>query len=410
MELQPLSDASLLGSVFHGNTGSVGAGGLLGSSEVELWNDVWTSQQRCHRGEVGPACDPCGPGTYSDTEGWQTFGECLQCPQGTYVSRTGAETCESCAPGTFSAGTGASSCAACPVGKVQPDERQPACLPCEAGLTQPLPGMTTCALCPPNYFCPADTASPTPCPLGSVSEGQGGSVSSEDCVCAVGYYGSQGNRHAPCIACPYGTYQDNFAMSSCILCPAGTNTSTPAASKPEQCNVPIVPPAPFAQVDVRVQLRLVGTEAETNASAPLLLQAVAAVASVSVDKVLLISITEAFGRVPKQGPRREGVAPLAYLLDESVGSNLLELPGGSRVRERGSSVAGASAGGVGSVGQDPRSNSEVHTRRRTVVGMQVRDRGQSAAVEAIVFAAYCTILLVVRVDAVCMCGRVCVWV
>jgi hypothetical protein len=84
-------------------------------------------------------------------------------------------------------------------------------------------GQTACASCPPGFYCPAGTASPLPCPRGSMSDGSSASSSPADCLCDLGYYGAGG--HAPCSVCAFGTYQRDFGMSSCTQCPPGTNTT-----------------------------------------------------------------------------------------------------------------------------------------------------------------------------------------
>ena len=89
----PLSEADLFGNVFGA---SMGTGRDM---SLQPLNDVYTTQQRCRKGHVGPACAPCAEGSYSEQEGWLPRGECITCPAGKF-SGPGASSCQPCPAGT----------------------------------------------------------------------------------------------------------------------------------------------------------------------------------------------------------------------------------------------------------------------------------------------------------------------
>ena len=88
----PLSEGDLFGNVFGG---SVGTGRDM---SIQPLNDVHTTQQRCRKGHVGPACVPCAEGSYSEPEGWLPRVECITCPAGKF-SGPGASSCQPCPAG-----------------------------------------------------------------------------------------------------------------------------------------------------------------------------------------------------------------------------------------------------------------------------------------------------------------------
>jgi hypothetical protein len=347
------------GDIFAGAEASADGDGRGPGAGLTLHNDVWTTQQRCRPGHVGPACQTCLPGSYSDQEGWLPFTECTLCPQGYYNPESGADRCQTCGAGKVAADLGAAECQACAAGKVQPDVGQQACVACEAGTKQPLPGQIHCDDCPANYYCPAGTAAPLPCPDGSVSEVAGGASSPSECQCSEGYFGADG--HAPCRMCPFATFQRDFGMTSCIDCPPDTNTSSVAAVSADQC-VPAGPAAPPIDLRaIRVQVRMAGSEDVINASLPAITTGLSSAALVSPESVTIVSVSEAFGRLPK-----------GMLNAEAVG-------GGGRRRD---------AGGVARAeGGEEKRGSEM---RRGGSGLRDRGAGDGGQV-AVEYGLYCTV-------------------
>jgi hypothetical protein len=55
----PEGEGVLFEDLFGNGRGGAGGGGREGGG---VMNDVWTTQQRCHKGEVGPVCHMCAPG------------------------------------------------------------------------------------------------------------------------------------------------------------------------------------------------------------------------------------------------------------------------------------------------------------------------------------------------------------
>lgn len=297
-------NASFPGDIFAdaGASAGYGRGPAWG---LTLHSDVWTTQQRCRRGHVGPACQACSPGSYSDQEGWLPFTECTECPRGYYSPESGTDQCQKCGAGKVAADMGAAECQDCAAGKVQLEKGQQECVACEAGSKQPLPGQIHCDDCPANYYCPSGTAVPLPCPDGSVSEVAGGATNPEDCQCSEGFFGEGG--HAPCRMCPFASFQRDFGMTSCIKCPPGTNTSSVGGVSADQC-VPAGPAAPPLDLRaIRVQVRMAGSKDDINASLPAIATGLSSATSVSPESVTIVSVSEAFGRLPNSVLNAEGV-------------------------------------------------------------------------------------------------------
>ncbi|KAM4652057.1 LOW QUALITY PROTEIN: uncharacterized protein O3C94_014393 [Discoglossus pictus] len=199
-----------------------------------------------------PAGYYCVPGT--------EYGYQHPCPRGTFSNKTGLVSIEGCVPcpgGWFCATPGLSS----PSGH---------CLPgfyCVLKAQIPNPeGDETGSWCPSGYYCPAESSSPFPCPMGTYQPYQGMSSHNSCLPCPVGKFckgeglpevsgnclsgfycvsraivesPADGVTGAPCpkghfcpsgaaapIACMNGFFQDLERATSCKTCPAGSYCNT----------------------------------------------------------------------------------------------------------------------------------------------------------------------------------------
>lgn len=264
-----------------------------GAGQVEL-SDVWVTQQRCRKGQVGPACRPCDPGTFSLEEGALTSYVCEACPKGHEAPESGSEACRSCARGFYADSQGMPSCLPCPPGHIQQAlaSKSEACTPCPAGTHQPLPGMTECVDCPQGYYCAEGASDPVGCPLGSYTDfGTGKGLDS--CVCIAGFSSQSGS--APCQACAQGSYQPLKGSNECLACPAGKITSSDASIADWECES-FTPPPPPASTPQRetfdFRLGIAAEMSKVNASIPTYIQAIAMTARVSTPQVSLTGIKE----------------------------------------------------------------------------------------------------------------------
>uniref|UniRef100_W5M2P7 Tyrosine-protein kinase ephrin type A/B receptor-like domain-containing protein n=1 Tax=Lepisosteus oculatus TaxID=7918 RepID=W5M2P7_LEPOC len=236
----------------------------------------------CPAGSAAPS--PCPTGTFSNSTGLQSPGQCAVCPPGTHCSGSNnTSPAGPCAPGYFCTGGSSSSyqheaqeghytllgavrAEPCPLGTFQPDRAQSTCLPCLQGHFCNQTGAVQPTQCPPGHYCPPGAVLPSSCPVGSYSA-QGGAedvghcspcdpgmfcgssglsapqgvcapgfycaggattatpvaVSSGD-VCPAGYYCPLGSRHPRAHPCPPGTWSNAVGAhneSSCWPCPAG---------------------------------------------------------------------------------------------------------------------------------------------------------------------------------------------
>lgn len=125
-------------------------------------------------------------------------------------------------------GTGATA-VPCPAGTYQPNTGRTsidACLPCPEGYYCRA-AAATYLLCPAGSYCLANTPGqattpfvPTMCPPGTHTNGVSGLTNSDGCIgCPPGYYCPQGSA-TPTI-CPAGTYQPHHnvtTLGSCLPC------------------------------------------------------------------------------------------------------------------------------------------------------------------------------------------------
>ena len=178
----------------------------------------------CERGYFSPfmgadACQMCLPGTYQGTTG-QTA--CLACSAGT-VSGDAADQCTPCPPETYQAGN---DCLACPTGK---------------HTVLPSGGATECVACPPNTWSDSNAGCQL-CPPWSSSRGGTGPLG---CMCMGGLYlyQSPGAGQLSCMICPAGKYSSG-TTNTCIACPPGTYNGGQAAAACTPC-----PPGTYGTAD-----------------------------------------------------------------------------------------------------------------------------------------------------------------
>ncbi|EKX37161.1 hypothetical protein GUITHDRAFT_145261 [Guillardia theta CCMP2712] len=211
----------------------------------------------CSRGYMGFSwkCQPCQPGTYKPNvtgstdlqlyySGFQLLDLCVKCPPMTFNDLPGqssASSCLPCLPGS-TAPEGSASCS-CPAGQYDTDPTgQASCLPCPSNTFNDHAGqlgVSSCLPCPNNsysaegqvacfcnygYFSAGQCLG---CPAGKYKQDVGcfdcpafatsneGSVSSSQCFCRGGYYGSP--------------------SSSCLICPLNTTSLPGAAATLSDC-------------------------------------------------------------------------------------------------------------------------------------------------------------------------------
>ncbi|XP_071497018.1 uncharacterized protein [Diadema antillarum] len=227
-------------------------------------------------GENSQGCTLCIAGYYCPEQGLSWPYECTRgffcpagsafpqpCPTGTYGNSTllrRSEDCTPCPGGYYCEGAG---------------NQEPTDV-CDAGFycswkalsSAPVDGFTG-DVCPPGGYCPAGSAFPANCPLGTYSNSSG-SKSPDDCIaCDPGYYCAGDNNPeptGPCRAgyyctggsgtpiqhevpaghysqdaaykaepCERGTYQTATASSSCLDCPQGAYCNSSGTATPEPC-------------------------------------------------------------------------------------------------------------------------------------------------------------------------------
>ncbi|CDW74865.1 cast multi-domain protein [Stylonychia lemnae] len=217
---------------------------------------------RCPLGSTDPIS--CSDYTYQDMKGQEN---CKDCPPGYNCTKTGLSLCgaqfycpqsqvrQACPAGRFTFKYNASTindCLACLPGYYckSDDVTGIVILPCPAGVvcTSEATNSSGNNPCPAGYFCPAKTSYPRKCPPGkycATTEGLERLVEPTG-LCSQGYYctlgassrtpldGMTGDRcprgkYCPegsfvPIACPIGTYNDQFTQTSdaaCKACPVG---------------------------------------------------------------------------------------------------------------------------------------------------------------------------------------------
>ena len=165
--------------------------GIYPSSQVEC---KWGAY--CLEGRILES--DCDIGTYNPyTRRWLPL-HCLPAPPGYYVDSMGADRVSGmCGEGYY-----------CPVGSTSAMG-----IPCPDGTYRDLPGgkdVADCGLCPPGFFCPEHTVTPTICPKGMYCP----SASAYPLPCPLGTFGgSKGLRYVQeCTQCWKGRYCDGVGL------------------------------------------------------------------------------------------------------------------------------------------------------------------------------------------------------
>ena len=221
-----LTDCNLCTAAYYlvGNTCTICPGGKTSQA-------LASSCTNCGIGTYGQSgvCSSCQAGKFQNEQGKSS---CKLCPQGSYLTTTGADSsddCTSCTAGKYNGATGstsnvctncpagtisaarAASCSNCPAGQFQASSGQSSCGSCTGGKYQNLNGQTSCKLCG----------------AGTYHNNNGQTAESACTNCAAGRYSSAGATS--CTNCAAGQYS-SAAAASCTNCNAGQYSSAAAAS------------------------------------------------------------------------------------------------------------------------------------------------------------------------------------
>jgi len=174
----------------------------------------------CERGKYKDSsgnvvCNSCMPGKYSTTTAARSINTCQQCRQhSASVEANGAATgciCNAGYSGQFSH----------------------SCTACEAGKYKDTNANMNCHLCAPGSFSTAIAAtSSDTCQICSRTHhtSAAGSDSPDDCVCNVGYSGTD-----TCTACVRGKYKAFIGNGVCDSCMSGKYSLATAARADNEC-------------------------------------------------------------------------------------------------------------------------------------------------------------------------------
>ena len=251
---------------------------------------------------VSGKCQPCAPGSYSNTKaslkclpciggtiaplpgssyckpcnrGWYAVDgiKCvssdivIECLPGYTLSKHGTD-CVPCAPGTFEE---SGKCKACAPGTFSSEEASTKCLLCTdfGSLVAPNPGSVSCDRCdrpfstdggincnPPPNICavtsmrpstvPTYKPSPAPTTIGGIPTTS--PTPSPFRMCGVGYYFDGINmvpcprgtywRFFKCYPCEPGTYNPYLGSGRCLACGKGSVATLPGSTECCTCNIP----------------------------------------------------------------------------------------------------------------------------------------------------------------------------
>ena len=164
------------------------------------------------------SCDPCSPGTFSDTSG---VSFCNGCPAGYSQRDEGQTKCTRCKANTFTSVAQTVRCTRCPVGWGQTETAAQTCTQCTSGMYGPTQGVG-CVKCNRGKFqINPGQDSCTPCPIGESQESYGAT----ECVqCLEGKYQDVVGQVA-CKECTGNQYQDEPGQTQCKTCSGGSVTA-----------------------------------------------------------------------------------------------------------------------------------------------------------------------------------------
>lgn len=223
----------------------------------------------CPNGTMTARQNPCPLGTYSNTTGLESLGECRDCPAGFYCEAENiTEPTGQCTAGYYCVLKSTSPTPAlsvsggpCPQGThcVQGSSWPDPCPKGTFGDRDKLPSEADCTICPPGEFC---SHSSLTAPNGSCLAGYYCSNASEEAnpvgqvygdECPAGYFCPE-HSHQP-TACAAGTYQPHprrTNVSACNACDPGkycNTTGLPAVSgdcdEGFYCTLGASTPAPY---------------------------------------------------------------------------------------------------------------------------------------------------------------------
>lgn len=177
-------------------------------------------------------CTSCGNNSITLFSGSSSKGDCILCPEGTYVSN---QNCVYCPAGTYLNNSkrihneklSILDCISCGKGYYQPSYisfDQNACIQCEQGTYGPFDDNSICIECGPGYYSNDIIAqsieSCYPCPNGSWSNVSIGKSIDICNLCIPGTFNPNqaSNSINSCLLCPPGTKSDNIGLSNCIPC------------------------------------------------------------------------------------------------------------------------------------------------------------------------------------------------
>ena len=219
-----LTDCNLCTAAYYlvGDTCTICPGGKTSQALASSCTD-------CGAGTYGQSgvCSSCQAGRYQNEHGKSS---CKLCPQGSYLTTTGADAsddCTSCTAGKYNGATGSTSnvCENCIAGQISA-ARAATCTNCAAGQFQASSGQSSCGSCTGGKY--QNQAGQTSCKLcgaGTYHNNNGQTAVSACTNCAAGRYSSAGATS--CTNCAAGTYSSAGA-SSCTNCAAGTYSSAGA--------------------------------------------------------------------------------------------------------------------------------------------------------------------------------------
>ena len=193
----------------------------------------------------------CKAGWYGDP-----LSQCQQCPPNSSSPAESPSLSDCiCDPGFT--GPDGGPCARCEVGEYKESSGDANCSVCPTGTTT-LVGVNasiaiTDCVCKLGYEGTQDGAECTPCAMGTFKNFTGflfegaaqgcfacpsmsgtrneSSTSITDCICSPGTFRSGDT----CVSCPEGTYQDEFDQTACVPCASGTTTDGLGSANISQC-------------------------------------------------------------------------------------------------------------------------------------------------------------------------------